>query len=99
LTGLDESAATKEIIKLLEVYHMSLNSTDSFFQKLSKDTRAAGISTTKYLSILDEITGQFDSMGKSIDGVTTLMRALGRTGLQSADSMKKSMDALIGAKS
>jgi hypothetical protein len=94
LVGLDETAATKEIMKLLQQYHLSLQDTDNFFIKLQKDTKSAGITSTKYLQIIDGITSQFDRMGRSIDDVTSLLRVMGHTGTMSAEGMKEAMDAL-----
>lgn len=95
--GLTDVEGTKETIKLLQQYHTTLEGSRKFFQTVARDTRAAGISTTKYLQLIDDVTGQFDTLGKSIDTVTTTLRVLGRTGINTFDSMKDSVSALIGS--
>jgi hypothetical protein len=94
LAGLDETAATKQTIKLLQQYKQSFEASDAFFDKISKDTRAAGITTTKYIQIIDDVNNQFDRMSKSLDQVTSSMRILGKTGRMSADDVKESLDLL-----
>jgi hypothetical protein len=96
LAGLDETKGTEQIMKLLQQYHQSLDSTDKFFDKLNKDTHAAGITTTKYLQIIDSVTSSFDAMAKSLDTVTGVMRVLGSTGTQTADSIENTMKTLAG---
>jgi hypothetical protein len=96
LAGLDEMEGTKEIMKLLQQYHMTIQGTDTFFDKLNKDTRAAGITTSKYLQIIDEVTGGFNHMARSIDDITGTLRILGHTGTQTAEMVKDSMTSMLG---
>lgn len=96
LAGLDETKGTEQIMKLLQQYHLSLDGTDKFFDKLIKDTHAAGITTTKYIQIIDDVTSGFDHMAKSLDTVTGTMRVLGSTGTMTADSLADTMKTLAG---
>src|SRR6201998_188675 len=96
LAGMDETQATDQIMKLLQKYHMSLESTDQFFFQLNKDTKAAGITTTKYIQIIDSITDSFDHMARSIDDVTGVMRILGSTGTQTSEMVADALKALSG---
>jgi hypothetical protein len=96
LAGMDETAGTQQIMKLLQQYHETIKGTDVFFDKLNKDTRAAGLTTSKYLQIIDEVTAGFDHMARSLDDVTSIMRVLGSSGTQNAEMMKGSMTHLMG---
>jgi hypothetical protein len=96
LAGMDEAQGTEQIIKLLQQYHVSLEGTDKFFDKLNKDTKAAGITSTKYIEIIDSITSSFDHMAKSLDEVTGVMRVLGTTGTMTAETMEDTMKGIAG---
>lgn len=94
LAGMDETQATEQIMKLLQRYHQSLESTDQFFFQLNKDTKAAGITTSKYIQIIDSITDSFDHMARSIDDVTGVMRVMGATGTQTSEMVADALKAL-----
>ncbi len=96
LAGLNEAETVQTTVKLLQQYRQSFMSTEDFFIKLSKDATAAGLSTTKYLTILDGVTEQFDRLNKSFNETVTTLELLGRTGMASADDLKNYMDALAG---
>jgi hypothetical protein len=98
LAGLDETQATEQIMKLLQQYHMSLQSTDVFFNKLNADIAASGITSTKYLQIIDEITTQFDHMARGINDVTGTLRVLGHTGTLTSEQIKDAMDSMLTTK-
>jgi len=97
LVGLDEAAATKQQIKLLQQYKQSFEASDAFFTKIQKDTYSAGITTSKYIQIIDEVTGQFDHMNRSLNEVTETMRVLGRTGRFTSEDLKDAMDTLTNS--
>jgi len=94
LAGLDQTAATEQIMKLLQQYHLSLEGTDAFFNKLNIDIRAAGITSTKYIQILDDISGQFDHMARGIDDVTSALRMLGHTGILTSEQVTDALKAM-----
>ena len=96
LTGLDEVQTTERILKLMMQYHLSLESSDDFFQRLIKDTQAAGLTTVKYLEILDGVTEQFDRLGRGINTVTTILRQLGQTGTRSSEEVQAALKAMMG---
>jgi len=98
LAGLDQTAATEQIMKLLQQYHLSLEGTDAFFNKLNIDIRAAGITSTKYIQILDDISGQFDHMARGVNDVTSALRMLGHTGLLTSEQVEDAMKAMITTK-
>jgi hypothetical protein len=92
--GLTDEEGMQEVLKLIDQYGETLASTETFFVKLNKDTQAAGISTTKYLKIIDEVSGHFDRMNKSLEATTAMMRDLSRYGAVSGESLKDMMEFL-----
>lgn len=94
---LDEGTAAKEIMKVLQEYHTSFTGVQDFFEHINRDTARAGITTVKYIGILDDINKQFDRFGASLDQTVNTMRMLGRTGVQSADDVREAMGAITNA--
>ena len=94
VAGLTDEEGAANLIKLLQEYRQTMASSEEFMNRLNKDTQAAGISTTKYLKIIDEVSGHFDKMGKSLEQVTGVMRELSRYGAVSGESLKDMMDFL-----
>lgn len=92
--GLTDTEGMEEVLKMIDQYGETLASTETFFVKLNKDTAAAGISTTKYLKIIDEVSGHFDRMNKSLEQTTGMMRELSRYGAISGESLKDMMEFL-----
>ena len=98
MLGMTDVETTDRMMKLMMQYHLSLKSTDTFFNTLIADTKAAGLSTAKYIQILDEITGQFDHMSRGIGAVTSALRNLGHTGLLTSEMVEDSMKAMMTQK-
>ena len=94
--GMEDTESVKLSMKLLQQMHVTLASTQSFFQTIGRDTVASGIGMEKYVQIIDEITGKFDNMAKSLEDTTTLLRRLGEEGTNSAEMMKDATDFLVG---
>ena len=90
--GLNDQEGVEQVMKLLGEYRETMASSEGFMARVNKDTAAAGISTTKYLKIIDEVSGSFDKMGKSLEQVTGVMRELSRYGSISSESLKDMMD-------
>jgi hypothetical protein len=97
--GLTDVEGTKQVMKMLQTYKMTLTGTQDFFRTIGKDIHAAGISTTKYLQLIDDITDQFGSMNKSIETTTSLLRMLGSAGTSTYDQLKEDVSALTEDKS
>jgi len=94
--GLTDTEGTEAIIKLLHGYQMTMQGTQRFFQQMGKSIASSGISTMKYLQIIDDVTSQFDRMGKSIGNTTSILRVLGQSGTSTFDDLKDELSALIG---
>jgi hypothetical protein len=92
--GLSDVEGTKQVMKMLQTYKMTLTGTQDFFRTIGKDIHAAGISTTKYLQLIDDVTDQFGSMNKSIATTTSLLRVLGSTGTSTYDQLKEDVGAI-----
>jgi hypothetical protein len=92
--GLTDQEGVEQVMKLLSEYRETIASSEEFMANLNKDTQAAGISTTKYLKIIDDVSSHFDKMGKSLDQVTGVMRELSRYGAISSESLKDMMEFL-----
>src|SRR5208282_3108284 len=60
VSGMGDAASIQMSMKLLTQYKESMAGTEDFMINLNKDFRMAGLSVAKYVSILEEVTGQFD---------------------------------------
>src|SRR5271166_3560295 len=96
VSGMGDAASIQMSMKLLTQYKGSMAGTEDFMINLNKDFRMAGLSVAKYVSILEEVTGQFDRMNKSIDQTSGVLRALSRTGRQTAEDLQEEMKNIIG---
>jgi hypothetical protein len=92
--GMSDAEGVEEVLKMLEQYSQTLDSTEKFLVQIDKDTDAAGISTTKYLKIIDDVSSHFNSMNKEITQTLGIMRELGRSGAVSSEVLKDMMDFL-----
>ena len=92
--GMTDQEGVEEVLKLLDKYRETMASSEMFLTRVNKDTQAAGISTIKYLKIIDDVSGSFDKMGKSLEQVTGVMRELSRYGAVSSESLKDMMEFL-----
>lgn len=94
--GLNDVEGTKEVIKMLQQYHMTMTGTKDFFRTVGRDINAAGLSTSKYLQLIDDVTSQFSDMGKSIGNVTSLLRSMSAVGTNTYENLKENMEGIIG---
>jgi hypothetical protein len=92
--GMTDTEGVEEVLKMLEQYSQTLDSTEKFLVQIDKDTDAAGISTTKYLKIIDDVSGHFSKMNKEINQTLGIMRELGRSGAVSSEVLKDMMEFL-----
>lgn len=92
VAGLGDTEGIQQTVKLLGQYRMTLETSNQFFVTVAKDSKAAGLSTTKYIAILDEASGHFDRMNKSMSESVNILRMLGRTGSIAGDDMQTMMD-------
>jgi len=97
LAGLTDVEGVERVLKNLTQYGQTIQATEKFFVQLNKDTQAAGVSTTKYLSIIDEVSEHFDQFNKSLNETMGLLRNLGRTGAIGGETLKDLADFLAGS--
>lgn len=97
LAGLTDVEGVERVLKNLAQYGQTIQATEKFFVQLNKDTQAAGISTTKYLAIIDEVSDHFDRFNKSLNETMGILRNLGRTGAIGGESLKDLADFLAGS--
>jgi len=91
--GLDSSQTMDETIKLVTQYKQTLESTEDFFISINKATRTAGITTMKYLQLIDETNSHYDRSNKMLETTVDLMRMLSITGRHTAEDIKDAIDA------
>jgi hypothetical protein len=97
LLGMSDVQSVEQIMKLLTKYQVALDQTDDFFLGVQKGAKAAGLSYTKYISLLDGVLEHFTRMNKSIEQVTNVLMVLGKTGVDTADDLQEYLDTLTGA--
>jgi hypothetical protein len=97
IAGFTDTEGVAQMMKMMNQYRETLESGDKFFVNIAKDTKAAGISTTKYISVMDDVLTHFDHMNRSMNETMGVMRALSRTGRVGADDLKTYMDFLGGS--
>ena len=96
LAGMTDSEGVQQTIKLIKEYRKTINGVDDFFLKVAKSSAAAGISTTKYISVIDEINSHFDRMNKSLDTTLNFLTQMGKSGKVGADDLKSYLELLTG---
>jgi len=94
LAGLSPSETMAETIKLITQYRQSLGSTEDFFVKIAHDTRAAGISTMKYIQLIDDVNSHYDRSNKLLMTTITIMSNLSKTGRDTAEDISDAMNAV-----
>jgi hypothetical protein len=96
VAGFDTAGGVAQQIKLIQSYGQSLTATHEFFITLNKDAKAAGMTTVKYVSIIDDVTSGLDRMNKSFSEAVNIIRVLGRTGGSTAEDIKDYIGAITG---
>ena len=96
VSGMGDASSVQMGMKLLTQYRESMEGMNTFMVNINKDFRMAGLSVAKYVSILEEVTGQFDRMNKSIDQTSGVLRALSMTGRSTAEDLQANMKMILG---
>jgi hypothetical protein len=95
--GLTDSETVVRMTKMLTTMRQTFESTSDFLYSVNSQARMSGLSTTKYLDIIDKLTDSLDNMNKSFDQTVSIVQALGASGTSSADSIEGMAKALTGA--
>ena len=98
VAGMTDAEGVAQVAKLVEQYGLTLDNTEKFFAQLNKDTRAAGMTTTKYIQIIDDVSSHFDRMNKALGQTMGFMRELGRYGAIASKGLHDVMDFLVSGK-
>lgn len=100
LAGLDSSQTVAETIKLVSQYKQSLESTHDFFIRINKEAATAGITTSKYLQIIDDVNSHYEKSNKLLEATVDTMRLLSVTGRNTAEDLQDALNTVTnGGKS
>jgi hypothetical protein len=96
IAGLTDAEGVQRVIKLMEEYRETLEQGENFFIQVGKGAKNAGLSTTKYISIIDEVLGRFDRMNRSLDSTVTVMGELSKSGRLASEDLSQYFKFLTG---
>lgn len=97
-SGMGETEAAQNTMKFMHEFNLSMGEVEDMFINIGKATKVTGISTTKYLNLIDGITGQFDKMNKSLNYTVGLLNTLGRNAKYTAEDIQGMVKGLMGEK-
>jgi uncharacterized protein YaiI (UPF0178 family) len=86
--GITQDAATQLTIKLIDKYQQSAKDTVNFFSQVSKESKIAGLSTSKYIDVISSLVDQMDGLDKSFQAIVLTVEKLGKSGRFSAEQLK-----------
>lgn len=92
--GLDSSQTVAETIKLVSQYKQSLEATHDFFIRINKEAATAGITVSKYIQVMDDVNSHYEKSNKLLETTVETMRLLSVTGMNTAEDISDSMNAL-----
>lgn len=95
--GLTDAQSVQRMIKLMFEMRQTFQQSEDFLANVGLQAKAAGLSVTKYISLIDSLTDHFDKMNKSFETTTLILSNLGATGINTADQMSDMFDAITGA--
>ena len=95
MAGFTDAEGVERTMKLVSEYGQTLEASEDFFIKVRKSADAAGLSTTKYISIIDDVLAGFDRMNKGLDQTMNILGELSKTGRLGAAELKEYMDFLM----
>jgi hypothetical protein len=94
VAGLTDTESVQQTLKMLDQYNQTLESSEDFFIKVKSGADAAGISTMKYIGLIDDVNSHFNRMNKSLDQTMNMLGQLSKTGRLGAEDLKQYMDFL-----
>ena len=96
--GLDTTESTQLTMKLMHEFSLSMGEVEDMFVHIGKAVQSTGISTVSYLKLLDDVTGEFDKLNKSLNFTCGLMLLLGKNATYTSDDIQKMVKGLEGDK-
>jgi hypothetical protein len=95
---MDSGEAARQSMKLMHEFNLSMGEVEDTFIGIHRAVQTTGISTTKYLTLLDGISSQFDKFNKSLNYTVSLIAALGKGAKYTAEDIQGMMKGLMGEK-
>jgi hypothetical protein len=92
--GMGQDASTRLTMKLIEKFGQTTRETQKFFLGMDDMMQHSGVSASKYIEVIDEVTGQFNDMNRSLNSTLGILSALGKNGRLTGETMKTIMKDL-----
>lgn len=96
--GMNDQESIKTMMDMVFKFNQSIKQTEDFFINIDKSVKATGISTTKYLQLVDQITSQFDKFNKSLTNSVAIIQTLGKSGKYTAEYLQGMLGSMTGEK-
>jgi hypothetical protein len=96
MAGLTDTEGVGQTIKLLDQYTETMKSSEDFFIKVKKGADASGLSTMKYIGLIDDVNSHFTRMNKSLDATLGMLGELGKTGRMGAADLQAYFNFISG---
>lgn len=81
MAGMDQAASVKQTLKLIEKFGQVTDATKGFFVDLVEFSDMSGISASRIVEMVDNITDQFTDLQKSLLGTTDALHKVGGASL------------------
>ena len=94
--GMSQEDSVALTSKAIGDFNLSFGETEDLFININRGVTAAGVSTTKYLGIIDDISGQFSRFNKTMGDTVLIIQAMGRSGKYTADYIAEMVNSLMG---
>jgi hypothetical protein len=92
--GLSQEEGMELSIKLMQQYQQSAGESVEFYTKVSKGAKAAGLSTSKYISIVEGLSNKFEGFGNALGQTEFMLATLSKTGKYTGEQLKSMLDNL-----
>jgi hypothetical protein len=94
--GMSNQESVALTAKAITEFNQSFQQTEDLFININKGVSATGLTTTKYLGLIDQITGQFSRFNKTLADTVAVITAMGKSGKYTAEYMSEMMKAVSG---
>lgn len=94
--GMSPQESVALTVKAVGEFNQSFKETEDLFIRIDEGVAAAGISTTKYLGIVDQITGQFSRFNKTLSESVAMITAMGKSSKYTAEYMAEMLKSVMG---
>lgn len=94
--GLTDGQTVVRMTKMVTEMRQTFEATHDFLEGVNVAARAAGISTTAYLSLVDNLNDKFTSLNKSFAATVSILQTLGATGTATSQDLKDMSEFITG---